>query len=68
MNDLITAWAMILISFFIAFLIGYDVDIIISLAYMMFVRYFSGIVIWAAIIAYFICLAILAAYCKNQSV
>jgi beta-lactamase regulating signal transducer with metallopeptidase domain len=34
---------------------------------MVFVRYFSGIIVWIAIIGYFIALIVLAAFCYTQS-
>jgi hypothetical protein len=35
--------------------------------YMLFVRYFSGLIIWISIVAYFIALIILAIFCKVKS-
>lgn len=35
--------------------------------YMVFVRYFSGVIVWLAVIGYFVALIILAAFCYTQS-
>lgn len=37
------------------------------MAYMLFVRYFSGLIVWLAIVGYFAALIVLAAFCYVQS-
>jgi hypothetical protein len=59
-SDLDTAKYMILGSFFIAFFLG--------LFYMIFVRYFAGLIVWLSILVYFVALAILAAYLYDRSI
>lgn len=59
MNDLKVAYPVILGSFFLAFILG--------LIYMLFVRYFAGLIVWIAIIGYFVVVLLLAIFLKTQS-
>lgn len=58
MSDLKTAWATILGSVGIAF--------VVAMLYMVLLRYFSGLLTWLSIIAYFACLLALAALILNK--
>lgn len=59
MSDISEAWAMILISVGLAFVLG--------LIYMLFVRIFSGVIVWICVLAYFVALCFLAYFLYSKS-